>query len=320
MPCVHTPSRAGALRPAAPCSDRAARVRTARPGARPCTVARTAPGTHALRVALWVALAVVAAGAQATTLNTAQLSVAPSFAGGSGPYNGLDNQHGPASLAGAATGGADSSGAGTTFVNWGVVQLTGSAFGSLNTLARGIFRDEVIFTAPDVPNGTVGMIEYSIIVDGSLFADAPGVARASWTLAADMGGGAFDINVGGTQNSQVNGGQYVGTPFGTFVGTAQVTFGSTVQLFVQLEGIAQAAYNNTIPGLPNASFDMGQSLYWGGINGITVNGAPVSDFNVDSTSGTDYRNSLAPIPEPGALAMVLAGLSVLAGLRQRRRR
>lgn len=274
---------------------------------------------RAMHGALWVAFVAGSVGAHATTLNTAQLSVAPSFAGGAGPYSGLENQNGPASLAGSATGGGNSSGAGTVSVNWGVVKMTGSAFGSLNTLARGIFRDELVITAPGVPNGTPGMVSYSIVVTGSLFADAPGVARASWALAADLGGGNFDINVGGTQNSVVNGGQYVGAPFGAFVGTVPFAFGSTMQLYVQLEGIAQAAFNNTIPGLPNASFDMGQSLYWGGINGVTVNGAPVSGFNVSSTSGTAYRNSLAPIPEPGALAMMLAGLGVLAGLQRRRR-
>jgi hypothetical protein len=267
-----------------------------------------------------VAFALGSAGAQATTLNTAQLSVAPSFAGGSGPYSGLQNQNGPASLAGTATGGANSNGAGTVFVNWGVVKMTGSAFGSLNTLARGIFRDELVITAPGVPNGTAGTVSYAIVVSGSLFADAPGIARASWALAADLGGGNFDINVGGTQNSVVNGGQYVGAPFGTFSATVPFAFGSTMQLYVQLEGSAQAAFNNTIPGLPNAAFDMGQSLYWGGINAITVNGAPVSGFDVSSTSGTDYRNSMAPIPEPGALAMMLAGLGVLVGLRRRCRR
>jgi hypothetical protein len=275
---------------------------------------------RAVRGALWVALAVATTGTQATTLNTAQLSVAPSFAGGSGPYSGLENQNGPASLAGTATGGGNSSGAGTTFVNWGVVKLTGSAFGSLNTVARGIFRDELVITAPGVPNGTAGMVSYSIVVVGSLFADAPGVARASWSLAADLGGGNFDINVGGTQNSLVNGGQYVGTPFGTFTATVPFAFGSTMQLYVQFEGSAQAAYNNTFPGLPNAAFDLGQSLYWGGITGITVNGAPVSGFNVSSTSGTNYMASMAPVPEPGALAMMLAGLGVLAGLQRRRRR
>ena len=272
---------------------------------------------RAMHGTLWVALAATTTGAQATTLNTAQLSVGPSFAGGSGPYSGLDNQNGPASLAGSATGGGNSSGAGTTFVNWGVVKLTGSAFGSLNTLARGIFRDELVLTAPGVPNGTAGIVSFAVSVNGSLFADAPGVARASWSLAADLGGGAFDINAGGSQNSAVNGGQYVGSPFGTFVGTAPFAFGSTLPLHVQLEASAQAAFNNTIPGLPNAAFDLGQSLYWGGIVGVTVNGAPVSGFNVSSTSGTDYRNSMAPVPEPGALAMMLAGLGVLVGLQRR---
>jgi PEP-CTERM motif len=282
----------------------------------------TAPNQAAVRAvrgALWFAFALGSAGAEATTLNTAQLSVAPDFAGGSGPYDGLENQNGPASLAGTATGGANSSGAGTAFVNWGVVKLTGSALGSLDTVARGIFRDELVITAPGIPNGTVGTVTYALDVSGSLFADAPGVARASWSLAADLGGGVFDINVGGTQNSPINGGGYVGAPFGTFFGTAQFAFGSIIQLYVQFDGVAQAAYTSTLPGLPNASFDLGQSLYWGGFSGIAVNGAPVSGFNVTSTSGTNYRDSMAPVPEPGALAMVLAGLGVLVGLQRHRR-
>jgi hypothetical protein len=270
---------------------------------------------RAVRGAVWVALAAAAAGAHATTLNTAQLSVAPSFAGGTGPYSGLQNQNGPASLAGAGSGGGNSSGAGTAFVNWGVVKLTGSAFGSLNTLARGIFRDELVITAPGIPNGTAGMVTYAVSVNGSLFTDEPGGAKASWAINTDLNGGAFDLGVGGSLTN----GLYAGSPFGTFTATVPFGFGATLPLYVQLEASAQAGYDGS-PGLPNASFDLGQSLYWGGIISITVNGAPVSGFDVSATSGTDYRNSLAPIPEPGALAMMLAGLGVLAGLQQRRRR
>lgn len=267
---------------------------------------------RALHGALWVAWAIGSVGVQASTLNTAQLGVAPNPAGGSGPYSGLENQNGPASLAGTATGGANSSGAGTVFVNWGVVKLTGSAFGSLNTVARGIFRDEVVITSPDVPNGTAGMVTYAVSVNGSLFTDEPGTARASWAINTDLNGGAFDLGAGGSLTN----GLYAGSPFGTFTATVPFGFGATLPLYVQLEASAQAAFNGS-QGLPNASFDLGQSLYWGGIIGITVNGAPVSGFNVSSTSGTDYRNSMAPIPEPGALAMMLAGLGVLVGLHQR---
>lgn len=278
----------------------------------------------AWRGALWAALALGSVGAQATTLNTAQLSVRPSFFGGTGPYSGLANQNGPASLAGSATGGADSSGAGTAYVNWGVVKMTGEAAGSLDTVARGIFRDELVFTAPNVPNGTLVTIGYSLVVEGLLFTGDPGVARASWSLRADMdgfrGGVWDDISGSGRQDSPANGGQYTGTPFGTLIGIANVRTGVASQLFVQLEAAAQAAYTGQRPGRASASFDLGHSLYWGGINSVTINGVPVPDFSVSSASGTDYRNSLAPIPEPGALAMMLAGLGVLIGLQRRRRR
>jgi PEP-CTERM motif len=273
------------------------------------------PAGQTVRGALLLAFALGSAGAQATTLNTAQLGVAPNSAGGSGPYSGLDSRNGPASLAGAATGGANSSGAGTVFVNWGVVKLTGSAFGSLNTVARGIFRDEVVITAPGIPNGTAGMVTYAVSVNGSLFTDEPGTARASWAINTDLNGGAFDLGAGGSLTN----GLYAGSPFGTFTATVPFGFGATLPLYVQLEASAQAGYNGS-QGLPNASFDLGQSLYWGGIIGITVNGAPVSGFNVSSASGTDYRNSMAPVPEPGALGLMLAGLGVLVGLQRRRRR
>lgn len=275
----------------------------------------TLAARRALRRVLWLVFAASSAGVQATTLNTAQLSVAPNFSGGTGAYTGLDSQNGPASLAGSATGGANSSGAGTTFVDWGVVKLTGSAFGSLNTVARGIFRDEVVITAPGVPNGTAGMVTYAVSVDGSLFTDEPGGASASWSINTDLNGGAFDLGVRGALTN----GLYTGSPFGTFTATVPFGFGATLPLYVQLEAAAQAAYDSS-PGLPNASFDLGQSLYWGGIVGITVNGVPVSAFDVSSASGTQYMGSMAPVPEPGALGLMLAGLGLLAGLQRRCRR
>ena len=193
-----------------------------------------------------------------------------------------------------------------------MVKLTGSAFGSLNTVARGIVRDELIITAPGVPNGTAGMVTCAVSVSGSLFTDEPGVARASWAANTDLNGGSFDLAVRGWLTN----GLHAGSPFGTFTATVPFALGATLPLHVQLEASAQAAYGGS-PGLPNASFDLGQSLHWGGIVGITVDGAPVSGFNVSSTSGTDYKNSMAPVPEPGSLAMMLAGLGVLVGLRRR---
>jgi hypothetical protein len=284
-------------------------------------VPTAAQAWRVLRGALFTALALSAAGGQATTLNTAQLFVSPSFSGGSGPYTGLDQQHGAASLSGSATGGRDSSGAGTSFVTWGVVKLAGEAFGSLNTTSRGIFRDEILITAPGVARGTVGTVSYSIIVDGALVAGPDGDTMSSWNLEADLGGGAFDIRAGARQYGADLGGEYVGTPFGTFNGTGTFQFGIVAPLHVELTAGAQARYNQTSTTLPSASFDVAHSLYWGGISGISLNGAPLSGFSISAASGTNYIDSMAPpVPEPGTLALMVAGLGLLAGLQRHRRR
>jgi len=251
---------------------------------------------------LWVLPVVIAgqgAAAQASTLNTAQLFVSPNFSGGSGPYQGLDNENGVASLSGSATGGFDSSGAGTSLVNWGVIKLSGDAAGSLNTIAGGIFRDELTITAPGVATGTLGSLTFSLIVDGNLDVGAVGSSAAGWQLQADLGGGAFDINAGGRQYAPGLGGAYVGTPLGSFSATVNFQFGFAAPLDVELTASAQAAYDSR-PGMPTASFDLAHSLYWGGIGNISINVTAVAGAVVSSASGTDYIGSFAPVPEPAA--------------------
>lgn len=273
--------------------------------------------------ALFTALVVSGAGAQATTVNTAQLAVQPSFFDGTGPFHEVQTREGAVSVSGSATGAFDSSGAGTTFVDYGVIKLSGEASGSLYTLSRGIFRDELLITAPGVPTGTFGTVTFSITVDGLLAAGSEGGTVASWQLDADVGGGAYDLSVRGRQNGALLGGEYIGSPFGEFIGTGTFYFGVASRLEVELEGLAQAGYSDRSPGLPRASYDLARSLYWGGIHDVSVNGVALSDYSVLSASGTDYRNSLAPapglVPEPASLGLTLAGLGLLAG-RQRRRR
>ncbi|NRF70311.1 PEP-CTERM sorting domain-containing protein [Aquincola sp. S2] len=274
--------------------------------------------------ALFTALAVSGAGVQAAIVNTAQVVVSPSFIGGSGPFHEVvSNQSGAASLSGSATGGGNSSGAGMTYVDWGVVKLSGEAFGSLNTISRGSFRDEVLITAPGVPTGTFGTLIFSIMVDGSLAAGSEGGTVARWQLDADLGGGAYDISARGRQNGAELGGAYIGSPFGEFSGTGTFQFGIASQLLVELTASAQVGYSQTSTGLPSASYDLAHSLYWGGINSVSLNGVALSDYSVSSGSGTDYRDSMVPVPqpvpEPASLGLALAGLGLLAGRPWRRR-
>ncbi|MFT3734176.1 MAG: PEP-CTERM sorting domain-containing protein [Rhodocyclaceae bacterium] len=260
--------------------------------------------------------------AQATTVNTGQLFISPNFFGGTGASDQTVTQTGAISLSGSATGGFNSSGHGSTFVDYGVIKLDGEAFGSLNAISRGIFRDNVIITAAGVATGTPGSLTYAIFVDGTL-AVGTGSSAAGWQLQADLGGGAFDINrsatlFGNDPSLGVHG--YTGDPFGLYTATINFQFGIAMQLDVELTSSAQAAYSGTSPvgTMPYASHDLSHSLYWGGISNVSANGVQVASFTAAGESGTNYSLSLAPVPEPASWASLLGGLGIVFATLRRR--
>lgn len=59
----------------------------------------------------------------------------------------------------------------------------------------------------------------------------------------------------------------------------------------------------------------GDSFYWNGLSNAKVNG-DIRSFSVSSASGTDWSASMAPVPEPRAYVLLLAGLAII-GLRIR---
>lgn len=96
----------------------------------------------------------------------------------------------------------------------------------------------------------------------------------------------------------------------------EVRTGGPQQLLVALEGFVST--NMFVIDRTWATYDLGNSVYWGGISSVKLlGGQEVNNYALSSESGIDYRNSMAPIPEPGALAMMLAGLGVLVGLQRR---
>jgi MYXO-CTERM domain-containing protein len=63
------------------------------------------------------------------------------------------------------------------------------------------------------------------------------------------------------------------------------------------------------------------TIYWAGINSVTVGGIPVTGYTISSLSGTNYNQSFEPasaVPEPSNCA--LAALAGLCALYHRRRR
>lgn len=272
----------------------------------------------------------LAAGATAAPLLTGSLHVTPSFAGGTGPYNATGSQAvGAVSVNGAADDGRLSFGSGSVVVDYGVIKMRGDISGAGNTVASGSFSDTLRFSSPQAADGSTVSVTFALLVDGSLpLLSSPGLASAGWTLRADLGGGAYDLVRQATHfnDSPALGGleRVIGDAFDLYFATVNLVLGADEPLTVELQGRAQTGFQS---GFPNkvvyAAFELQHSLYWAGIVGMSFGNQVLTDFSVQSDSGTDYRSSLVPgipgtVPEPAAIALTLAALGLLAASRRRR--
>jgi hypothetical protein len=268
------------------------------------------------------AVAVAAGATQAATINFAELGLSPLFSGGDGPKNPILSQQGHIFLGDATTGGLPGSplvpsGSAQVELDDGYIKMFGSAFAAMNSVAIGIFRDDVTFTKPGLATGTLINVTFSLSLNG-LLQPGQSTSQASYLLQADLGGTFFDINKGAHFGSPDIGGAFVGDPFGTYSATVQVQIGFAAPLDVELTGSAQASCNFVTCG--DADFFLNNSLYWAGISSITLlDGTALSGVSATGASGTNWLNSFVPVAVPVPATFLLFGLG-LAGLGFARRR
>ncbi|MBS0196381.1 MAG: hypothetical protein JSR77_06455 [Planctomycetes bacterium] len=230
--------------------------------------------------------------ARAIDDNTARVTISPNFSGGTGPIDLIMTNSGPVDAMASATGGANSSGSAVAHTDYGFIVVSGQAEGSLNAAASGIFRDHITITSPTIATGTQGTVTYALRVSGTLDATS-GFSASSWRLQADIGGGAYDISKFGRYNSpELPPAGYQGDPLGVYLAIGTFQFGLPATIDVEFACSAQASNSFTSSGA--AAFGSPFVLNWEGIQSITVNGNPISDFHLYSRSGTDWTQPITP--------------------------
>jgi len=136
-----------------------------------------------------------------------------------------------------------------------------------------------------------------------------GNANSSWQVDASISGVAV-LDRSGTDSSFDG---FHGDPIANQIVDAVIPLGDPFTLTVTLGVGSVVSYD-----VGAAAADLGHTLTWGGISGVTLTdtGAPV-DFTVSSASGFDYESSHIPadtptVAEPSGLVLLGAGLFALS--------
>jgi len=238
--------------------------------------------------------------------------------------------------------------AATSYSAPGVIKIAGSASvsevesggraQSLSALAQSdaSFSDALSFSG--FAQGTTALLTYGIVVRGTTSANlvnyinAQGNATLSQTsedfelytsVGSQLNHYSFYRNTalqaGETTQSESTLNNVAADLFGVRYFTVPITFGNAVSLTMRGTGLAAASVSYIFLGgfaQASANYQLGNSMYWGGVQSLTVNGRDVA-YNVTSASGADYSKSFEPavavaIPEPSSVALMLLGLIATA--------
>lgn len=191
------------------------------------------------------------------------------------------------------------------------------------------FEDTLTLHAPGVAAGTTGSVNFAFLIDGLMnnSPNPPYSQQADVALGIRVNGApggiwySFMGTVNGNGMPYLRGGSsglpggFVSGP-GSFAGAAEVTSTADFQFLWDVPFTLEVGFTTIVrPCCLGAtmSADFSQTALLTGIL-ARAGGQAVADFTVESASGTGYGpGGLLPVPEPGSVWLMLAGVALLAG-------
>lgn len=244
-----------------------------------------------------------------------------------------------------------------SFIDWDAEPVTGTKYTEYATsFASAGFTETMLLKRPIQVTGASGIFRISYYVPYDL--EVPTSVGTTGSASTSGGHSYYDsqyttsVSLAIASSYIANGQTYSGAnkrflgqlgvgnnidyiPYSTFAANNKITvdipfywgesFSYSVDLSADAFAIRNMAQNGIAPpqlNVPGATLfaDAGKSLYF---DGATILDYYQNDIGLDTSIitsglGIDYTKSLAPVPEPSQLALVIAGLLLVGGVAVRR--
>jgi hypothetical protein len=187
------------------------------------------------------------------------------------------------------------------------------------------YQDSFVVHSGQYADGTVATLTARILIDGAMPVTTDGgfwSSTQTWSWNFGLAGLAWSE---GTSifGDAINGFSTVGNGFGYRTYTANIVLGQDVSTVMSIYSGISVNAGGYGGSFVEAASDLGHTVTWRGITGLSVGGVEVTDFSaLSATSGFDFRRGVvdtAGVPEPQTWMLLIAGIGMVGAVLRRGR-